>query len=86
MHLGKAPTKRSDVLIVCTSANFRICVIGLVERDGQQDFRNQSGLRHARGNEAAIQVARELLSPPHRIFLLDLDGGWRLVADSEATS
>lgn len=84
MRPGPSPTQQGDVLILCTSKTFTICIVGVVVSDGQQDFSGRTGLFHAGNVKAGIRIARQLASPPRRIFVVGLEGGWRQVADDES--
>ncbi len=49
--------------------------IGRVSHVGQQDFSGESGVKHARDDVAAVALAKDLVAPGGRIFLLDVDTG-----------
>jgi hypothetical protein len=67
------PTKRGDVLILCTRWTFSTCAVGLVVADGQQDFTSQPNVHHLKGQDDAIAAASRLLGPGGRVFILDID-------------
>jgi hypothetical protein len=69
------PTKRGDVLILCTDQTFEIYAVGLVLTDGQQDFQSQDDVAHVTSHEAAVLKARSLALPGGRVFLRNIDTG-----------
>lgn len=79
------PTQPGDALILKTAGGFRTHAVGPVRQDGQQDFRNQLDILHARRLTDAIATARTLLSADGRIFLRSIDtGDWSTVSAMDA--
>ena len=64
-----------DVLILETTTTFTIYVVGLVTKDGQQNFKDSTKHDNVKTLAAALACAETLVSPGHRIFLLNIDTG-----------
>jgi hypothetical protein len=69
------PTQRGDVLILETEKGVKIHAVGLVTRDGQQDFHAQMNVKYLKDHAAAMGEANALVVPGRRIFLRNLDSG-----------
>jgi hypothetical protein len=67
------PTRLGDVLILRTDHSFTIHAVGLVTKDGQQDFDTHVNLKYEREYAAAVVDARALGVPGHRIFFRNID-------------
>jgi hypothetical protein len=79
---NRIPTRVGDVLILTTNKSYRVHVVGLVSKDGQQDFRHQEGMTYASTLANALVDAKALLVPGRRIFLLDVDTRvWTKISD-----
>ena len=73
----RIPTEVGDVLVVRTAQTFSIHAIGVVTKNGQQNFRGQERVTYVTDHEEALTEARALCAPGRRIFLLDMDiGDW----------
>jgi hypothetical protein len=74
--MPRIPSTIGDVLMLRTTQTFTIFAVGLIAKDGQQDFAGgRSGVAHTTDMEGAVAVARSLRRPGQRIFLLDIDDG-----------
>jgi hypothetical protein len=67
------PTRCGDVLIVCTNVTFTAYIIGIVAHDGQCDFYAHPPTHHAKTHDAAVALAKTLLTPGAQIYLRDFD-------------
>jgi hypothetical protein len=67
------PTKPGDVLIVETTDSYTIYAIGRVSKDGQQDFTNETDVKHETDRTAAVAHAKALVVRDGRIFLQNID-------------
>ncbi|MEO8071115.1 MAG: hypothetical protein ABI652_06910 [Acidobacteriota bacterium] len=67
------PTRRGDVLIICTDATFTAYIIGVVAHDGQRDFYAHPSTHHAKTRDGAVALARTLLVPEGLVYLRDFD-------------
>lgn len=78
----RVPTQAGDVLILRTARTFSVYAVGLVSRDGQQDFQGQENVNHVTGRAAAVAAAKTLVVPGRRILLQDIDTGeWSEISD-----
>jgi len=78
----RIPTQAGDVLILQTSQSFTIYAVGVVTRDGQQDFGVPASPTHVTDRGAAIRTAKTFLTRGRRIFLRDIDSGdWSEISD-----
>ena len=74
--MSPIPTKIGDVVILRTTQTFTIYAVGLISKDGQQDFGDgRTSVSHAMDMEGALAAARSMLRPGRRIFLLGIDAG-----------
>jgi hypothetical protein len=71
----RVPTQRGDVLILRTDHSFTLHVVGLVTKDGQQDFDTHLHLKYECNRDIAVADARGLGLPGRRIFFRNLDTG-----------
>jgi hypothetical protein len=73
----RIPTRVGDVLILRTDKSFAIHAVGLVTKDGQQDFDAHVNVKYESDTVAAVARAKALLAPGGRIFMNDIDiGKW----------
>jgi hypothetical protein len=69
-------THVGDVLILQTKRSYTIYAVGLVTREGQQDFGGAStAITHVTDRSAAVARAKTLLARGRRILLWDVDTG-----------
>jgi hypothetical protein len=75
-------TQIGDVLILQTERGVKIHAVGRVIKAGQQDFhRVEPGPVYIVDHVEAVAVARTLVTPGRRIFLVRVDSGsWSDVA------
>jgi hypothetical protein len=71
----RIPTHRGDVLILVTARSFKTHVVGIVERDDQQDFHLPANVKYEVDLAAAVATANALILPGRRIFCRHLDTG-----------
>ena len=67
------PTEIGDVLILRTSASYTVYAVGSVVTAGQHDFSHSEQVRHVNTHAAAVNVAKAIVAPGARIYLLDID-------------
>jgi len=78
----RIPTRVDDVLILRTRRSFTVYAVGVVSRDGQQDFGSQAFPTHVTDDAAALTIAKSLRTSGSRVFLSDIDtGDWSEIAD-----
>ena len=78
---GDLPTRRGDVLIICTAQSFHVYAVGRVSADGQQSFHQKHDVQYIVDRGEAVAAAKALGTTGHRTFLLDLDKGeWREIS------
>ena len=71
------PTRAGDVLILATVGSFTTYAVGLVMRDGQQDFSEASSVKHLKSRAEAVAAAQSVVRQGRRIFFRNIDtGGW----------
>jgi hypothetical protein len=76
------PTQPGDVLILSTDQSFTVYAVGLVTKDGQQEFDTQMNVKYDRARETAMADAKALLAPGRRIFFRNIDTGeWCEILD-----
>jgi hypothetical protein len=75
-------TRPGDVLILQTEKGLKIHAIGRVTKKGQEDFhRAQPSPIYVVDHPEALAVARTLVAPGGRIYLVKIDGDeWAEVA------
>jgi hypothetical protein len=56
--VGPVPTQLGDVLILSTDQSFTIYAVGLVTKDGQQEFGRQKEVKYESDRAAAIADAK----------------------------
>jgi hypothetical protein len=78
----RMPTQLGDVLILQTERGVKIHAVGRVVKADQQDFhRVEPAPVYIVDHAEAVAVARALVAPGRRIFLVRLDSGnWSEVA------
>jgi hypothetical protein len=70
------PTQVGDVLILQTEIGLKIHAVGRVVTNGQQDFhRVEPAPVYIADHAEAVALARTLVAPRRRIFLVRLDSG-----------
>ena len=67
------PTEIGDVLILRTSLSYTVYAVGSVATTGQHDFSHSQQVRHVTTHAEAIKIAKAILAPRGRIYLLDID-------------
>jgi hypothetical protein len=67
------PTEIGDVLILRTSRSYTVYAVGSVITAGQHDFGHSEEVRHVNTHAAAVNVAKAVVAPGGRIYLLDID-------------
>ena len=81
------PTRIGDVLILRTHRTFSIYAVGAVRKNGQQDFQNQTNVKHVTSRDEAIAEAKAIVIPGRRIFVYDIDtGDWSDVSQDTGAS
>jgi hypothetical protein len=72
----RIPTQVGDVLILETDKSFAVHAVGLVTKDGQQDFDTQVNVKYESDAVAAMAYAKVLRAQGGgRIFIRDIDTG-----------
>ena len=72
----RMPTQLGDVLILQTERGVKIHAVGRVTNAGQQDFHHmEPAPTYIVDHDQAVAVARTLVAPGRRIFLVKLDSG-----------
>jgi hypothetical protein len=69
------PTEIGDVLILRTSQSYTVYAVGAVATAGQHDFSHSELVVHVPTHAEAVDIARALVAPAGRIYLLDIDSG-----------
>ena len=78
---GDLPTRKGDVLILCTANSLSVYVVGRVSMDGQQSFRHEHEVQYLPDRGSAVDAAKALQMTGRRTFLLNMDTrGWREIA------
>jgi hypothetical protein len=73
----RIPTQPGDVLILSTDQSFTVYAVGLVTKDGQQEFDTHMNVKYDRARRAAVADAKALVVPGRRIFVRNIDtGAW----------
>jgi hypothetical protein len=67
------PTEIGDVLILRTSRSYTVYAVGSVITAGQHDFGHSEQVRHVNTHAAAVSVAKAIVAPGGRIYLLNID-------------
>ena len=79
-------TQVGDVLILQTNKSFTIYAVGLVTKEGQQDFCGQMNVTHVPDRAAAMVEAKALLVPGRRIVLCNMDtNDWSEISNRDTT-
>lgn len=79
-------TQVGDVLILQTNKSFTIYAVGLVTKEGQQDFCGQFNVTHVPDRAAAMVEAKALLVPGRRIVLCNMDtNDWSEISNRGTT-
>jgi hypothetical protein len=74
-------TTVGDVLILSTDRVSHLYAVGPVTLDGQQTFQESRQPTYANDRTAASAIARTMVAPGRRIFILDFtDGEWSEVS------
>ncbi len=72
----RMPTQVGDVLLLRTkTTSFDVHAVGLVSKDGQQDFHGQMNVTYVHDAAAAMVEATALVQPGRRLFIWNLDTG-----------
>jgi hypothetical protein len=66
-----------DVLILRTRRSYTLYAVGVVIRNGQDDFRRKQPVYHFSSEGEALRTAETLVAPNCRIYLRDIDTGQR---------
>lgn len=69
------PTQVGDVLILWTEQSFTAYGVGLVSKNGQDNFHGGVNVEYVSDRAAAVAKAATLVRSGGRIFLLNLDSG-----------
>ncbi len=73
----RIPTQPGDVLILSTDQSFTVYAVGLVTKDGQQEFDTHMSVKYDRARRAAVADAKALVVPGRRIYVRNIDtGAW----------
>jgi hypothetical protein len=67
------PTAIGDVLILRTSQSYTVYAVGSVSTAGQHDFSHSERVDHVLTSDEALKIAKTLVVPAGRIYLLDID-------------
>jgi hypothetical protein len=78
----RIPTQLGDVLILQTERGVKIHAVGRITKNGQQDFHHvEPTPLYIVDHDEAVAVARTLVAPGRRIFLVKIDSDeWSEVA------
>lgn len=72
----RMPTQVGDVLVLRTNINsLTVHAVGLVSKDGQQDFSGHMNVTYVKDGAAAMVEATALVQPGRRIVMWNLDTG-----------
>jgi len=66
------PTQIGDVLILAIETGLKVVAVGVVTREGQQDFHFAANVHYELTQAAALAVAKRLVQPGRRIFIRHL--------------
>lgn len=71
------PTQLGDVLILETARSIKVHAVGIVTRDGQQDFGTRPVVKYVNNHDMAVAEAKTIVNVGRRIYVRNLDtGGW----------
>jgi hypothetical protein len=78
----RIPTSRGDVLIL-HSKTITTYAVGIVSKDGQQDFHGEANVKYLSNSAAALAEAKATVLSGRRIFVLDIDadGAWSEISN-----
>ncbi len=69
----RIPTRRGDALILRTTQSYVVHAVGLVSKDGQQDFSAEAGVNYKIDYASAVAQAKAVVLPGGRIFFRNID-------------
>ena len=70
----RRPTEIGDVLILRTTQTYTVYAVGSVSKKGQQNFgHQQAAVHYVKSRDEAVTIAKAIVAPKGRIYLLDID-------------